>query len=128
MPVNGARQRLRRPLDFGVFLSLFLWSAAAVQDSAVVNQYPVLSVDHRNVLGLRQSEYSAVGHQVGTIEKTGYLDLSHSWGSVEEAKENSLLTKHLVHPSDAGGRQISCEVQRAILPSRSIQCRLISGK
>jgi len=53
----------------------------------------------------------------------GNLDLSQLWGLVRAAESNRLLIRDLVHPSDAGGRQIACEMERAILPSRKIQCR-----
>ena len=88
----------------------------------VVSQYPVLSDEHRNLLGIAQSTYAESAQKVANAESVGYLDLLQEWGSVRIAKANGLLTKDLVHPSDAGGRQMACEIERAILPSRSIRC------
>ena len=88
----------------------------------IVSQYRVLSYDHHNCSDWRQSAYTDSAQEVASALSVGYLDLSQLWGLARAAESNRQLIKDLVHPSDEGGRQIACEMERAILPSRKIQC------
>lgn len=88
----------------------------------IVNQYRVFGDNRRNSLGLLQSDYRAIAKQVAGQQGLGYVDIADAWGSFESENAHRLLTHDAVHPSDAGGRQFSCELERVLLPSHSVPC------
>ena len=69
----------------------------------------------RNSLGLSQYQYREAARQVATNQQTGYLDLGQIWKSFSAANQSGILTSDRVHPSDAGGQQISLQIQQVII-------------
>lgn len=81
----------------------------------VVSQYQVLSDTMRNPSGLSQSQYSELARQTAANHKVGYLDLGSVWKSFSVVNQSGILTSDRVHPSDAGGQQISQQIERGIV-------------
>lgn len=87
----------------------------------VVSQYPVLSDNRKNSLGLPQADYSAAAQQVASRLHVGYLSFPHLWGSVQDIEKQGWLTSDLVHPSDKGGQQISQEILKFITEDQGLR-------
>lgn len=81
----------------------------------VVSQYQVLSDTMRNSLGLSQAQYNNVARQTAAKYQVGYLDLNSIWKSFSVVKQKGILTTDKVHPSDAGGQEISRQIEKVIL-------------
>jgi lysophospholipase L1-like esterase len=81
----------------------------------VVSQYQILSDTMRNPSGLSQSQYSELARQTAVNYKVGYLDLGDAWKSFSVLNQSGILTSDKVHPSDAGGQQISQQIERGIV-------------
>jgi lysophospholipase L1-like esterase len=81
----------------------------------IVSQYTVLSDTMRNPSELSQSQYREAARRTAANHKVGYLDLSDVWRSFSIANQSGILTSDRVHPSDAGGQQISLQIQHVIV-------------
>jgi lysophospholipase L1-like esterase len=116
--------------EYGINLGVIITGIRQLSPHAsilIVNQYRVLSDDHRSSVNLLQSDYAAVAQRVAHEQKVGYLDMAAAWGPFAAENARGWLTKDSVHPSDEGGRQFSCELQRVLLPSHDAPCAASGG-
>lgn len=81
----------------------------------VVSQYQVLSDSMHNPSGYSQAQYNSIAQEVAEKYKVGYINLDKAFGgSFSAVAKLGILTSDNVHPSDAGGKQISARIFHTI--------------